>query len=58
MPWLGLPFSDERVPGLKEFYDIRAIPRLVLIDSKGEMVNNDYRQDLYEMDPDSAFDKW
>lgn len=47
MPWLGLPFSDERVPGLKEFYDIRAIPRLVLIDSKGEMVNNDCRQDLY-----------
>jgi len=36
MPWIGLSFSDERVSGLKEFYDIRAIPKLILLDSKGE----------------------
>lgn len=36
MPWLGLPFVDEKIPGLKEFYDIRAIPKLLLLDIKGE----------------------
>lgn len=58
MPWLGLGFSDERAGELKEFYDIRAIPKLILIDSKGEEVVNDCRADLYEMDPDAVFEKW
>ena len=51
MPWLGLSFLDERVAGLKEFYDIRAIPKLALLDSKGEEVANDCRQDLYDKKP-------
>ena len=58
MPWIGLDFADERVAGLKEFYDIRAVPRLVLIDSKGEWINNDCRKDIYEMEPDKALEKW
>lgn len=36
MPWIGLPFSDEKIPGLKEFYDVRAVPKLILLDSRGE----------------------
>lgn len=36
MPWVGLPFGDEKVAGLKEFYDIRAIPKLLLLDVRGE----------------------
>jgi hypothetical protein len=35
MPWIGLPFADEKIAGLKEFYDIRAIPKLLLLDVKG-----------------------
>ena len=58
MPWLGLGFADERVAGLKEFYDIRAVPKLVLLDSKGEQVVNDCRDDLYQMEPDAAYEKW
>lgn len=36
MPWLGLPFNDDKIASLKEFYDVRAIPKLILIDNKGE----------------------
>lgn len=36
MPWVGLPFADEKLAGLKEFYDIRAIPKLLLLDVRGE----------------------
>jgi hypothetical protein len=58
MPWLGLGFVDERVAGLKEFYDIRAIPKLVLLDTKGELIPNDCRQDLYDLHPDKVYEKW
>ena len=58
MPWLGLDFADERVAGLKQFYDIRSIPSLILIDSKGESVSNDFKKDIYEMEPDKALEKW
>jgi hypothetical protein len=31
-----LPFSDEKIVVLKDFYDVRAIPKLILLDIKGE----------------------
>jgi hypothetical protein len=49
MPWIGLNFNDERVLGLKEFYNIRSIPTLLLIDNHGEEVKNDCRKDVYEL---------
>ena len=58
MPWLGLPFNDERAPSLKEFYDIRSIPKLLLIDDHGEQVANDCRSDLYGLSPDDVEEKW
>jgi hypothetical protein len=35
MSWIGIPALDERVGNLKEFYNVKAIPSLVLIDKKG-----------------------
>ena len=58
MPWVGLSFADERTAGLKQFYDIRAIPKLILIDFRGEQVKNDCRQDVYNMKEDDAYQKW
>lgn len=58
MPWLGLNFADERTAGLKEFYDIRSIPKLVLCDNQGEQVAADCRGDVYGGDPDSIVEKW
>ena len=43
MPWVGIPFGDDRNAGLKEFYDIRGLPRLVLLDNRGEEVVRDCR---------------
>jgi nucleoredoxin len=58
MPWLGIPFADERAPALKEFYDIRAVPKLLLLDSRGEEVRNNCREDVYALKEDEAFEKW
>ena len=58
MPWLGLPFSDDKIPGLKEFYDIRAIPKLLLLDNRGEEVKNNCREEVHSMKEDEAFEKW
>lgn len=58
MPWLGLTFADERTAGLKEFYDIRSIPKLVLCDNHGEQVRADCRADVYGGEPDATIDKW
>jgi hypothetical protein len=43
---------------LKEFYNIRSIPTLLLIDKKGEEVSRDCRNDVYSMSEDAAFEKW
>ena len=52
MPWLGLPFNDEKISSLKEFYDVRAIPKLILIDNRGEEVKNNCRDDVYTKQED------
>lgn len=36
MPWVGIPVNDPRVADLKEFYNIRSVPTLLLIDKRGE----------------------
>ncbi len=58
MPWIGIPCNDSRVADLKEFYNIRSIPTLLLIDKKGEEVSRDCRNDVYSMSEDAAFEKW
>jgi hypothetical protein len=55
MPWLGLPFADEKVTALKEFYDIRAIPKLLLLDNRGEEVKNNCREDVYSLKEDETY---
>ena len=34
-PWLSIPFDDPRVKDLKEFYNVRSVPLLILVDSEG-----------------------
>jgi thioredoxin-related protein len=58
MPWIGISFDDSRVKNLKEFYNVRAIPSLILVDSKGEVVENDCRADVYALGEDDAYVKW
>ena len=58
MPWVGLPYGDDRAAELKEFYDIRGLPRLVLMDNRGEEVAKDCRGEIYNKDHDETFTKW
>ena len=58
MPWLGIPLKDERVNDLKEFYNVRGIPVLVLVSNEGQIVRKDCRQDIYNLGEDEAFEKW
>lgn len=58
MPWIGIPCNDVRVVDLKEFYNIRSVPTLVLIDRRGEEVSRECRNDVYTMGEDAAFEKW
>lgn len=34
-PWIGLGLADSRIQGLREFYNIKAIPTLILLDKNG-----------------------
>lgn len=54
---MGISFDDPRVKGLKEFYNIRSIPSLILTDSRGENLGN-VRDDIYNLGEDEAFEKW
>ncbi len=58
MPWIGIPANDPRVHELKEFYNIKSIPTLLLIDKKGEEVSRSCRNDLYDLTEDEAFEQW
>ena len=47
MPWLALPYEDEaRVAALKIRFEIKALPTLVVLDSKGEKISEDARQEV------------
>ena len=54
-PWLSIAFDDPRVKDLKEFYNVRSIPSLVLVDNQGEIVSDSCRQDIYDLGEDQAF---
>jgi len=58
MPWLALPFADtEGSSALKTLYQAYGIPRLVIVDNKGNIVSNDARWDV-EILGDKAFKAW
>jgi hypothetical protein len=49
MPWLTLPYNDERVAKLKNKYNITSIPELVIVDSHtGFLVTLKGRKDIHE----------
>lgn len=56
-PWLGIKFDDPRVKSLREFYNVKAIPSLILLDDKGEEIGS-CREDVYHLSEDDAYSKW
>lgn len=49
MPWLALPFRDERIARLKESFKVVGIPILVVVDSvTGFPITTRGRKDIHE----------
>lgn len=49
MPWLSIPFQQTAIrTELAEFYGIRGIPTLLLLDNNGHVITMDARTELAE----------
>nr|CEL69039.1 TPA: nnucleoredoxin, putative [Neospora caninum Liverpool] len=49
MPWLSLPFDDRaRKASLSQMYTVQGIPTLILVDSKGALVDRNGRQKVFD----------
>ena len=49
MPWLSLEFGDPRIEKLRAKYEIKGVPRLVILDAKtGFTITEKGRKDLGE----------
>ncbi len=57
MPWLALPFGDEHKEALSKKFGVRGIPKLVIIDSNGELITGNGRGDVSKSGA-KAFDSW
>ena len=57
MPWLAIPFGDERVKKLKDRFGIRGIPSLVILSSDGSTVTKDGRKQVAQNGA-AAFSGW
>ena len=41
MPWLALPFKDARVKPAAKFFQVRSLPRLIVLNAKTGATIND-----------------
>jgi len=57
MPWPALPFGDDRKEALMEKYNVRGIPKLVIIDADGNLISENGRGDVTNHG-DTTFDRW
>ena len=46
MPWIALPFGDERIQSLKTLFSVRGIPMFVVMKSDGTLITQDGRNDV------------
>lgn len=57
MPWISLPWNDERVATLCEEFEVRGIPSLVILKPDGTVVTKDARGDV-DSKGSAALDSW
>ena len=48
MPWLSLPFGDDKIKELKGHFDVTGIPKLVVLKSDGTEITRDGRMTVIE----------
>ena len=57
MPWLGLRLDNGRTQALKQQYEVRGIPCLVLLDEKDRVLASSFQGQKY-IGPDAALKKY
>ena len=57
MPWLTLPYGDERQESLSDEYGCQGIPYLVILNSDGSIVTKTGRDDV-KSSGEAAINKW
>jgi nucleoredoxin len=57
MPWLAIPFGDAKIAALKKQFGIRGIPALIIIDGKGNLIEQNGRSPIASQGA-KAFDTW
>lgn len=57
MPWLAVDHKSSEADDLKEKYEVRGIPKLVIIDASGKLITADGRKDVQTLGS-KAWKKW
>ena len=56
--WFAVPFGDEIAAKLKKNCSVTGIPKLVIVNSRGEVVHGDARSDVHKSKPMATYKKW
>ena len=57
MPWLALPYGDKHKKSLSSEFNVKGIPKLIILSSSGKLITENGRGDVNGGDT-SVFDKW
>lgn len=57
MPWLSIPFNDQRIELLTKTYEVKGIPTLLVLKKNGEVATRGARLDV-QLEFNDAFNKW
>jgi len=57
MPWLALPYQDQRIKDLGSKFEPEGIPFLVCVDKKGELLDDGGYEKIM-MKKEKALDEW
>ncbi len=57
MPWVALNFKDKRMQPLAKKFEVKGVPRLVILKKNGEIVDNNAVQKAMTEGP-NAVEEW
>lgn len=57
MPWPAYRFQDPKILELKEKFEIKGIPKLLVLDSKGRQITKEGRAEI-KTDPEGCLERW
>ncbi len=55
--WLSFPYNDYRIWGIKKRYEVKVLPKLVVVNLKGEVITDKGREEILKYGG-LAFEEW